>query len=122
MIVAICCLSKELKLVVQSSLTAETRVQRWLYIWKNSLKELCNTNLQVEIYTVNQSLSDALISSKNVNEKRLRMDMAALKEYISTDEITEIKWIKLSDQLADKSTKQSANPPHLINALGDDFK
>ena len=78
--------------------------------------------MQVEIYTVNQSLSDALISLKNVNEKRLQMDMAALKEYISTDEITEIKWIKLSDQLADKSTKQSANTPHLINALSDDFK
>ena len=75
--------------------------------------------MPVEIYSVNQSLLDALRSSTNVSEKRLWIDIAALKEYISTNEINEIKWIKLSNQLADKSTKQSANPPYLINALSD---
>ena len=63
----------------------------------------------------------ALKSSKDVNEKCLRINITALKEYISTNAINNSKWIKLSDQLADILTKQSTNLLPLINALNDGF-
>ena len=58
---------------------------------------------------------------KYVKEKHLQTDIAALKKYISTNVIKNIKWIKSSDQLADILTKQSANLLPLINALNDGF-
>ena len=74
--------SKQLKLVVLSSLTAETivlldGVEAALYR-KKLFKELYKTDLPVEVYTDNQSLLDALKLLKYVSEKRLRIDIAAL--------------------------------------------
>ena len=116
---------KQLKSVAGSSLTADAialldGVETSLYI-KELFKELCKIDLSVEVYTENQSLVHALKSSKDVNEKCLRINITALKEYISTNAINNSKWIKLSDQLADILTKQSTNLLPLINALNDGF-
>ena len=75
----------------------------------------------VEVYSDSHALLEAFKLSKYFNEKHLWIDIAALKEYISTNVINNIKWIKLSDQLASILTKQRADLLPLINALNDGF-
>ena len=105
--------SKQLRRIAQSSLTAETialldGVETALYL-KELYKELYAEKVTIEVFIDNQSLLDALKSSKYVNEKRLRIDIAALKEYVINKDINNIKWINSSEQLADILTKSTAN-------------
>ena len=113
--------SKKLKRVARSSLTAETLamldgVEASLYI-RDLFKELYGHYLPIEVFTDNKSLIDALKSSKYVNEKRLRIDIAALKECISKNQVQIGKWINSKEQLADPLTKQGANPYALLKVL-----
>lgn len=73
------------------------------------------------MFTDNESLLDALKSSKYVNEKQLRIDIAALKEYINNKDITSIKWMKSSELPADILTKRSANPLSLIKVVSNGY-
>lgn len=73
--------------------------------------------LLIEILTDNQSLVDALKSSKYENEKSFCIDIAALKQYISTNEVTSVNWVNGSEQLSDMLTKHSANSSPLIRFL-----
>ena len=113
--------SKQLRRIAQSSLTAETialldGVETALYI-KELYKELYAEKVTIEVFIDNQSLLDALKSSKYVNEKRLRIDIAALKEYVINKDVNNIKWIKSSEQLADILTKSTANSLSLVKVL-----
>ena len=40
----------------------------------------------------NKSVNEALNSTKMVDDKRLRLDIAAIKESIRKNEVNEIKW------------------------------
>jgi len=42
---------------------------------------------KVECYTDNVSLTETLITSKNVNDKRLRVEIARLREMVAEGEI-----------------------------------
>ena len=67
------------------------------------------------------SLLDAIKSSKYVSEKQLRIDIAALKEYINNKDITSIKWMKSSELLADILTKRNANPLSPIKVVSNGY-
>ena len=54
-------------------------------------------NIPIEIYTDIKSLHDALRSQKYVSDKRLRVDIGALKEVLHKKEIDKIHWIKNSN-------------------------
>ena len=56
-----------------------------------------------------QSLHDALGSSKYVTHKRLRIDIGALKEIIYNTEIESISWIKSTQQITDSLIKLTKN-------------
>ena len=63
------------------------------------------------------SLYYALQSSKYITDKRLRIDIGALKEILLNKEIESITWIKSSPQIVDSLTKHVANSLPLIKVL-----
>ena len=71
------------------------RVESTIYI-SVLLKELHPqlNNIPIEICTDNKSLHDALRSQKYVSDKRLRIDIGALKEMLHQKKINKIHWIK----------------------------
>ena len=56
-----------------------------------------------------------------MSEKQLRIDIAALKEYINNKDITSIKWMKSSELLADILTKRNANPLSPIKVVSNGY-
>ena len=81
------------------------------------VNELADEKLKTtEIYTDNMSLTEAVHSTKEVEEKRLRIDIAAVRESIKRKEIT-VQWIDNKMQLADVCTKQGASSQVLIDVI-----
>ena len=68
----------------------------------------------------NKSLFDNVYSVKNVSEKRLRIDIAIIKELVSEDRLV-LEWVKTTSQLADALTKKGVNPAKLNNVLQSGF-
>ena len=64
-----------------------------------------------------KSLCEAIKSSKAVTEKRLRSDIAAIKESLEDKQLTEVRWIGTENQLADCLTKKGSSPFNLLCAL-----
>ena len=62
------------------------------------------------------SLTEAVYSAKAVEEKRLRVDMAALGESIRRKEIA-VYWVDTKNQLADVVTKPIVNNQKFMDTL-----
>ena len=113
--------SRKLRRIVKSTLAAEAMalldaidINIWL---THILSEITNTQLDISVFhTDNRSLVEALHSTKSTEEKRLRVDIAAIKEAIENNEF-KIKWIGKDYQLADVITKQGADSSLLIHIL-----
>ena len=69
--------------------------------------------------TDNHSLYDALKSTKQVTEKRLRLDISGIKELIQSKTIKAVLWSETKAQLADCLTKKGASPLVLLKALSE---
>ena len=67
--------------------------------------------------TDSKGLHSALYSTKAVQDKRLRVDIASLKEMLERQELDQVCWIESSDQLADCLTKKTASSESLLNVL-----
>ena len=114
-------ISKKLRRVCRSTIAAETMslldavdTSVWL---SHLLDELKDKQLHTtEIYTDNMSLTEAVHSTKAMEEKRLRVDIAALRESVKRKEIT-VNWVDTKSQLADVFTKQGVNTQTLIDTL-----
>ena len=65
----------------------------------------------------NKSLHDALRSQIYVSDKRLRIDIGALKEMLHKKEIDNIHWVERECQLADSLTKIGGDDLPIINTL-----
>ena len=66
--------------------------------------------------TDNASLVETLHTDNLVQDKRLRIDIARLREMRRRGEI-DIQWVKGSEQLSDPLTKSGANPELLRHVL-----
>ena len=60
---------------------------------------------------------DAIHSTKSVEDKRLRIDIASLKELVTTGEVNSVRWCPGALQLADCMTKKGAKADELMNIL-----
>ena len=69
-----------------------------------------------EIYCDNKSLTEAAHSTTGVEEKRLRVDLAAIRQSISRNEF-KLKCIETKHQLADSLMKQGADSSRLVETL-----
>ena len=68
----------------------------------------------------NKSLVDAIYSSKNVEDRRLRVDIAVIKDMVERDELQKVVWVSTKLQLADPLTKRGACSKQLCAALRHD--
>ena len=62
-------------------------------------------------------MTQALYSTKLVDDKRLRLDIAAIKESVDRNEIATVKWIHGDEQLANCLTKRGASSHKLMQIL-----
>ena len=70
----------------------------------------------MNVYVDNKSLHDAVRSTSVVTERRLTIELGALRELQDQKKIKMI-WIPTVDQLADCLTKAGANKQQLIDVL-----
>lgn len=70
----------------------------------------------VNCYTDNNSLTDTLETTKVISDRRLRVDVARLREMVSEKEIA-VFWIDGKHQLADALTKRGASTTDLVEVL-----
>ena len=117
--------SRKIKRVVKSTLAAETLAlidgaETAVYIQK-LIEEICDgVKIPIICYTDNKSLVDVLESRKNVDDRRLRVDMAVLKDMLLSEDISSIRWVSTSHQLANSLTKRGASAVQLRAAISRD--
>ena len=115
--------SRRLKRIVKSTIAAEClsliEASEAAYLLKILLEEILAENCCIEVSCTidNQSLHDAVYSTKCVEDRRLRPDIALLREKLATGEIKDIKWVESSLQLADCLTKAGASSRPLLEVL-----
>ena len=109
--------SKKLKRVVRSTLAAETlalldAIDHAIYIsslYQDLFYGSHTQVLPIEAIIDNDSLYQSLQSTKHVTERRLRVDIGALKEQLMGDPQNIINWVGTKQQLADCLTKQGVS-------------
>lgn len=67
--------------------------------------------------TDNESLYRNAHSTTMAEERRLRVDIAIIKDMLTKNEIESLKWLPSESQLADSLTKQGADAKKLLNVL-----
>ena len=119
--------SKKIRRVVKSTLAAETLAAADAidnaYYLAEILTEILFRNtkdISIRLMVDNKSLFDNVYSVKNVSEKRLRIDIAIIKELVSEDRLV-LEWVETKYQLADVLTKKGVNPVKLNNILQSRF-
>ena len=114
--------SRRLRRVVKSTLSAETLVlvecaEAASYLGRIIGDITKCRPLAVHCYVDNRSLVEALDSSHSVEDRRLRIDIALLKDMLSRGEITSVSWVGTLEQLADCLTKSGASAQRLQAVL-----
>ena len=70
----------------------------------------------VKCFTDSQSLVDHLQTSHVIQDSRLRVDVARIREMIELNEC-DVQWVDKDRQLADPLTKAGASPSYLLEVL-----
>ena len=119
--------SKKLCRIVKSAMAAETLIQVeaaeasfWLANLLNEILYAQNNNarsIEIECFTDNHQLYDSVWSIRPIQDRRLRMEVAILREMLDKKEITKINWIDKHNQLADCLTKNGASSEKLISTF-----
>ena len=115
--------SKKLDRVVNSTSGAETmsllKGFEAGYLLKTTLNNLYGNSmsLNVDVYTDCKNLKEIVNTSKNIDNKRLKIDICTLRDHMLKKELSDMKWISTSAQLADSLTKDGVNTEKLINVL-----
>ena len=118
--------SKKLQRVVKSTLGAETMalmsgVENAM-LFAAMIQEVSGSKItQIVARTDSKSLYDAANSSKTMEDSRLKIDVAVLRDYLRQDELQSIDWVPSDEQLADSLTKGGASTEKLLCALRGDF-
>ena len=116
--------SKRIARVVRSTLAAETlsavdamdSAHLTLQILLEFLPEKKKEEIVVDLFTDNKSLFDLVNTSNLTRDKRLRVDVAALREISDRGE-AQIRWIDSKNQIADVLTKKGAAKTKLLDVL-----
>ena len=112
-----CCpiawVSRKVKRHVPSTLVLRDALDEAIYLASIMTELYCNNyrvnELPVVAYTDNKLLHENLHSTKQVREKRLRIDMAEIRRTLNTDDIHRIIWLPTELQLANALTKRGAS-------------
>ena len=114
----------KIKRVVRSTLAAETlSLEEGLeagFYYREMLENILGLEprtIKIEAYVDNKSVIEAILSTRLVDDKRLRVDIAAVKELIQLHDVNRIQWVPGHLQLANPMTKQGASGFNLLKVL-----
>ena len=112
--------ANKIKRVVRSTLAAEAMalqegLEEGIYI-QSLIQELYHMEVPIMAYVDNRSLVEAVHSTKQVNDRRLRIDIGAIKEILGR-EVKQILWTHGSSQLANCLTKRGASGGALLEVI-----
>jgi hypothetical protein len=102
---------RKLRRICRSTFAAETMVASdaldemfvLRQIWQSLMGEIPTTVLKTDC----RSLYDHVLHRKQVTEKRLTVDLAAITESIALQELNRLEWVATDRQLADALTKHT---------------
>ena len=117
--------SRRLKRVTKSTLASETlalsegidHAYSIAMLFGEMLNNDCNKTIPIRCYVDNGDLVESVKSSKSVQDKRLRIEVASIKQMLERKEITSVQWVGTKDQIANCLTKGGASPYDLLNCL-----
>jgi len=110
--------SRKIKRKVSSTIEAETlslkeTTNNAIYIGcllsEFLFNDFTNNRIPVQVFTDNKPLEQSIRSTKQVQERRLRVDIGEVQRLIEEKEIGDIKWIPSEDMLGDGLTKRDKN-------------
>ena len=115
--------SKKLKRIVRSTLFAETyalldAIDDCIFVRRltTQLLGVEDDDIIIKCYTDSKTLVDNSVSDKLVDDKRLRDEIACLKETLKLDNVS-LSWVDKKVQVADVLTKAVASSALLLNIL-----
>ena len=116
--------TKKIRRVVKSTLAAETLAlldgaEEAIHISGLIVELISGEKLDIKCLVDNKGLVDALYSNKQVEGKRLRVEIAALKEMMEKREISKVEWVPTTAQLANCLTKGGASAVSLLQAVAE---
>ena len=116
--------SKRIRRVVKSTFAAETlalvdAAEASIYLARmlSEVAAIQSESIAVRCFVDNRSLVDALYSTKSVEDKYLRINIAVLRDMIAKHDLHSVSWVKTSHQLANVLTKKGASPAQLLAAV-----
>ena len=116
----------KIKRVVRSTIAAEAlSLQEGLesgFYYRKMLEDIFGIStktIPVIAYVDNKSVIEAVYSTKLVDDKRLRVDIAAISQSLAKNEVNEIKWCPGKVHLADCMTKHGTSGYSLLSVLKD---
>ncbi|XP_062409954.1 uncharacterized protein LOC134100639 [Sardina pilchardus] len=124
----ICWQSRRIRRVVRSTLAGETLaladgIDNAIFLStlysELTVGDCKHSGLPIVCVTDNQSLLDAVKSTKSVTEKRLRLEISNIKELLQSGTIQHIMWSATKEQLADCLTKKGTSALVLLRALSE---
>lgn len=122
LIAPICWQSKKLNRVTKSPLASETLALSEAadsgFLVSAMIQEIFKLPVLpgVECFTDNNSLRETLKTTNVITDRRLRVDIARIREMVKQEEI-KVNWIKGSDQIADCLTKNGASTVKMLETL-----
>ena len=114
--------ASKIKRVVKSTIAAEalslqTGLDVAVYL-RDIIAEVTGVaRLTIAAYVDNRSVVEAVHSTKMVADKRLRIDIGAIKQSLQDGEITAVRWCPGAAQLANCLTKRGAASHHLLRVF-----
>ena len=110
--------SKKLDRVTKSPTKSQSEVADAGFLIAVLLQEVFQLHQvpNVNVKTDNASLVENLHSANIVRDRRLRVDIARIKEMMQRKEIS-VSWIKGTDQISDCLTKSGASSQSLLDIL-----
>ena len=113
---------RRVRRVVKSTLAAEAlalldAAQAGVLMAHMLAEVLSSVRPIVRCYVDNRSLVESLYSTKSVDDKHLRIDMAVLRDMIHQGELQDVTWVQSAKQLANALTKSGASTAQLVEAM-----
>ena len=76
--------------------------------------------IDIDAFIDNEPVERSIRSTKQVSEKRLRVDIGEIQRLIEDKEVKDVAWVSKTEQLADGLTKRDVNMHGLMNILSGD--
>ncbi len=123
-----CCVlawhANKIKRVVRSTIAAETLslqegLETAIYLRRliEEVLSLEEGSIPIAAYIDNKSVVEAVHSTKMVDDKRLRLDIAAVQQSLQRREVTSIQWCPGELQLANCMTKKGASGRQIMTLV-----